>query len=562
MTKFKYIILATLSAAGLSACSMLGSLDDLEFEYVRTDENVITDAASAENQLAGVYTQWKPFNVSTFFTLQSLRSGTIQTTNIAGYPEFRNNEITDTNEATEKFYTNLYLIINSANSLIAALDAHPDVSGLSPERRKEIFGEAYFNKALAEYYLLCTFGEFYDMNSKYGIVIWNEPVRKTEARKRSTVADSYRTILDDLEVAMQAPLAPAVGHAGRHAAQALKAKVLLCMQEYPEAADVAGELIAENDAALEEEFLAPFRNPYGSPEILFDLYCTYPNASLGNQYNVNYSTPGEPLKALADELVGAPDDGTLSTLNYMSYYNWIVEQIAQDPAVEEAFITYVNDMNFGYTSYTTIQDIFDEYLMYEMSEDEIKEMVIGPYVEFYIMDMGIETEIAPSECNASGYDYRYILTYDPVVVEGKSNMSKYVFGDYESGPSNTIFLLRMADVYYVKAEAEARQGGAEHLAAARTALARVLQRARYDREYVDGIADDDLVSTIMKHRYMENFTENQDDYFDQVRAFKIDGRNFCDNPLVAAGKTLIAPVPRPALSGNALLEQIPNNNQQ
>ena len=66
----------------------------------------------------------------------------------------------------------------------------------------------------------------------------------------------------------------------------------------------------------------------------------------------------------------------------------------------------------------------------------------------------------------------------------------------------------------------------------------------------------------MKHRYMENFTENQDDYFDQVRAFMLDGKNFCNNSLVAAGRTLIAPVPRAAISGNGLLEQLPAKSNE
>lgn len=561
MMKIKYTALALLSAAVLSSCSLLGSLDDLEFEYVRTDDNIITDATSAESQLAGVYTQWKHFNVSTFFTLQSMRSGTIQTVNIAGYTEFRTNQITDTNDATEKFYTNLYLIINSANSFIASLNARPEVTGLSPERRKEMLGEAYFNKALAEYYLLCTFGEFYDMESEYGIVIWNEPVRKTEARKRSSVADSYQTILDDLEAAMQAPAAPAVGHAGLYAAQALKAKVLLCMQRYPEAAEVAGALIEANDSALESDFLAPFRNPYGSKEILFDLYCYYPNSSLGNQYNVYYSTPGQTLTELADELVGEVGDGVLSTPDYLSYYTWISEQAALDPSLEEAFVAYVNDLYYGMPYFSSIQSMYDEYLMYGMSDDDVK-MVIGMDVQAYVETTGIETGIAPTECNAMGYDYRYIQTYDPVLREGESNMSKYIYGDYTSGPSNTIFFLRMADVYYVKAEAEARQGGSAHLDAARTALERVLERAQYGRDYIDAIPDEALVATIMKHRYMENFTENQDDYFDQVRAFMLDGKNFCNNSLVAAGRTLIAPVPRAAISGNGLLEQLPAKSNE
>lgn len=553
MKTLKHLILIMISAAGLASCSMLGSLDDLEFEYVRTDENIITDAASAENQLAGVYSQWKPFNVSTFFALQSLRSGSIMTINIDGYTEFQSNQITDTNNATEKFYTNLYLIINSANSLVAALDARPEIKGLSETRRAEIRAEAYFNKALAEYYLLCTFGEFYDLDSKYGIVIWNEPVRGTVARARESVAGSYAAILADLEAALQVPATPALGHAGLNAVRALQAKVLLCMQDYPEAARVAGELITANDAALESDFLAPFANPYGSAENLFNLYCTYPEAPLDNQYAGYYDEPGEVVTALADELVGDAQDGQLSTPNYLSYYTWMTELIAADPSQEELFIAFINEMY--YAAYTSIQSMLDEYIMWGMPEEEAK-TALGADIQFYVMENGIEPGIAPTEYNASGYDYRYIQTYDPVLKQGEGAMSKYIYNDYNAGPNNTIFLLRMADVYYIKAEAEARQGG-EHLAAARDALARVLERAHYDRDYVDGIADDRLIEMIHKHRYMENFTENQDDYFDQVRAFKLDGRNFCSNSRIAEGRSLIAPLPRAALGGNNLLEQLP-----
>lgn len=552
MKNFPIFILILLAAAGLPSCSMLGSLDDLEFEYVRTDEDIITDAASAENQLAGVYSQWKPFNVATFFTLQSLRSGAILTTNIDGYTEIQSNQITDANNATEKVYTNLYLIINSANSLIAALDQRPEVKGLTDARRQEMRAEAFFNKALAEYYLLCTFGEFYDPDSKYGIVIWNEPVRETVARPRSTVADSYAAILRDLEEALKAPLTPATGHAGRYAAQALQAKVLLYMQEYPEAARVAGELIAANDAALEADFLAPFANPYGSAENLFNLYCTYPEAPLGTQYIGYYNSPGDVVTALADELVGDVGDGMLSTPDYMAYYTWLTDLVAEDPSQEELFIAFINEMY--YAAYTSIQSMLDEYIGWGTPEEEAKVM-LGMDIQLYVDENKIETGIA-TECNATGYDYRYIQAYDPVLVQGESGMSKYIYNDYTAGPNNTIFLLRMADVYYVKAEAEARQG-ADHYAAARDALARVLERAHYDRAYVDAIADDRLIEMIHKHRYMENFTENQDDYFDQVRAFKLDGRNFCTNSRIADGKSLIAPLPRTALAGNNLLEQLP-----
>lgn len=554
--KSSYKIAVFLLTLVLASCSMLGSLDDLEIEYVQTDETVISDAASAENQLAGIYTGWKNFGVSTFFSNQAVRAGVTANSQIVGRNQFLINVLEETNQSLENFYTGMYFIINNANSFIAALQK-ADLQDLSDARRNEMLGEAYFMKALSEYYLLMTFGEFYDLTSRFGIVIWNEPVRSNTPRARSSVKDSYMTILEDLEKAETAPVEPALGHAGKYAVMALRAKVELSMQDYPAAAKTAGDLIAANDAALEADFLAPFGNPYGSTEQLFNLYCTYPNATQSNSYSTFYSRPGAPLTALADQLVGDPDDGHFSEVDSQMYFDWLAEGTNEQDMV--AFINAMYEEFFGPDYYGSVQDILDEYMGPEeepyMTEEEAKAAVAEEFIGPYAETVGKVFEV---EFNGEGYDYRYLQTYDPVLIQGECKMSKYIYNDYPevAGPSNSIFLLRMADVYYVKAEAEARQGGS-HLAAARTALARVLERAKYDEPYIYGIPDNQLVQTIMKHRMMENFGENQDDYFDQVRALKLDGANFCPNPLVAAGKTLIAPVPRAARAGNNLLEQLP-----
>lgn len=548
--KLRYKILASLLTVGLASCSMLGSLDDLEIEYVQTDETVISDAASAENLLAGIYTGWKTFGVSTFFANQAVRAGVMPFSQIIGSEEFVINSLEETNQSLENFYTGMYFIINNANSFIAALEK-ADPNDLSDARYDEMLGEAFFMKALSEYYLLCTFGEFYDLNSKYGIVVWNEPVRSNTPRARSSVKDSYDTILGDLEKAGAAPVVPARGHAGRYAVMALKAKVLLCMQDYAGAAEVAGDLIAENDYALEDDFLLPFANPYSSTEHLFNLYCTYPNASQSNFYSNYYNNPGYTLTALADELVGEPDDGMLSEFDADSYFEWLDEDVAN----MSGFLAFMGDMMGDPDIFPTIEDLIGFYMDMGFAEEEAKPAIAESISEYMGM-MGLDPlPAAPAE----GYDWRYIQTYDKQELQGENSMSKYIYSDWPetAGPSNSIFLLRMADVYYVKAEAEARLGGGSHLSAARTALARVLERAQYTEQDVAAIADAELVATIMKHRYMENFGENMDDYFDQVRALKIDGTNFCDNPLVATGKTLIAPVPRAARAGNDLLEQLP-----
>ena len=546
MKTHRYISAVAGIALAFTSCSLIGSLDDLRIDYVYTDETVISDAASAENALAGIYASWKSFGNCAFFTNQALRAGTIRYANIVGYDEFQINQLTDDNTSLEQFYTGQYFIINGANSFIEALGDGRQITGLSDERKEEMLSEAYFLKALSEHYLLCTFGQFYDQTSEYGIVIPDGPVRESITKARSTVADSYDVILSDLDKAMNAPEYPAVGHAGRYAVMLLRAKVLLNAGRYQDAALTAGNLIQAKDADLAGSFLDPFAAPYESSEILFDLYCTYPESTLGSDaYSYYYSSPGDVLTDLADSIDGVPGDGATSSVSNEDVEAWLAEGTN-----EQEIIAYINEMNMGFTSYTSFQDIVDEYVSYGFSEAEAYEYAIQDIISYAEL-MGVEFEGS----GWTGYDSRYIQTYSNP--HGSNGISKYIYPQFVSGPSNTIFLLRLADAYYIKAEAEARQGGS-HYADARDALARVIERAGYDRDYVDAIPDDQLVRTIMQHRFMENFTENMDDYYDQVRALILDGENFCSNDgCVSLTNTLVAPVPRTALAGNNLLEQLP-----
>ena len=546
MKTHRYISAVAGIALAFTSCSLIGSLDDLKIDYVYTDETVISDAASAENVLAGIYASWKSFGNCAFFTNQALRAGTIRYANIVGYDEFQINQLTDDNTSLEQFYTGQYFIINGANSFIEALCDGRQITGLSDERKEEMLSEAYFLKALSEHYLLCTFGQFYDQTSEYGIVIPDGPVRESITKARSTVADSYDVILSDLDKAVNAPEYPAVGHAGRYAVMLLRAKVLLNAGRYQDAALTAGNLIQAKDADLAGSFLEPFAAPYESSEILFDLYCTYPESTLGSDsYSYYYSSPGDVLTDLADSIDGVPGDGATSSVSNEDVASWLAEGTN-----EQDIIAYINEMNMGFTSYTSFQDIVDEYVSYGFSEADAYEYAIQEIISYAEL-MGVEFEGS----GWTGYDSRYIQTYSNP--QGSNGISKYIYPQFVSGPSNTIFLLRLADAYYIKAEAEARQGES-HYADARDALARVIERAGYDRDYVDAIPADQLVRTIMQHRFMENFTENMDDYYDQVRALILDGENFCSNDgCVSLTNTLVAPVPRTAIAGNNLLEQLP-----
>ena len=66
MKHIRYQFLALLSASALTftSCDLIGSIDDMEPDHVVTDLNYITDAASAQTALNGVYASWRSTGVS------------------------------------------------------------------------------------------------------------------------------------------------------------------------------------------------------------------------------------------------------------------------------------------------------------------------------------------------------------------------------------------------------------------------------------------------------------------------------------------------------------------
>lgn len=480
--KLKYSLFILCSSAVLSSCNMLGSIDDIKPENVLTDGNAITDANSAEMLCGGIYGSWKSFSIASIRPAMFCLTGCLNNNGVGGGKQFIKNELQDDNTLVKGYYQSLYNVINHTTSLIANLkDAHP--TGLSETRKAEILSEAYFNKAYAELALLRSFGEFWNTNSEYGIVLYEKPVRDNIAKARSSVSDSYAMILDDLKKAENAPDYTGISYyANKLSVKALRARVLLCMGNFSEAANVADEMISEGEAqglVLEENYLTIFEQCFSSPELLFSLYTSYPLQTI-TEVDMQFKTYGwkknNTVAKIADELIGEQNDGDFFTGE------------GYDPRFASTFIT-------------------------TMEED--------PY----------SGEVNPAY-----------------------SMNKYLFGEY-SDPSDTYYLMRLAEVYLIKAEANARIGTTSSMQIARDALKIITDRAGYDEDYVDGIADNDLLTMIFKHKYMELCGENYEEWFDMVRYHMLDGMNITQ--YVASDHNLIMPIPREAMAGNNLLKQNP-----
>lgn len=469
--QIKNILFTAILGLSATSCNLLGPVSDIEPDYVLTDENVITNAQSAEYLLNGIYTTYRTREFSASRTAMLLMSGTLKDSDVDGSASFARNEVRIETITVQQYYTSLYFIINQANSLISGL-ANTNPQGLSAERKAEILGEAYFHKAFAETMLLRSFGEFWDVKSKYGIILYNEPVRKNESQKsRSSVNDTYTQILADLEQAAKAP-----GYEGKAyrisklAVKALKVRVMLYMNNYPEASRLAQEVINEaqqSGISLESNYLDIFAQGFSSKELFFAPYASYPleivEANITDQISRGI---GETVTRIADELNGQANDGKPET--------------------------------------------------------------------------------------GEGYDSRYAQTFENS--GGQIKINKYVCNSVETGDNNTIYFMRLAEMYLIKAEADARRNQPKE---ARAALKFITDRAGYDENYVNTIADKDLLLAIFRHKYMELFAENNEEWYDMVRYSVLDKTDFVSLKYATSMRNLVLPIPAQAISGNNKLEQNP-----
>lgn len=168
-------------------------------------------------------------------------------------------------------------------------------------------------------------------------------------------------------------------------------------------------------------------------------------------------------------------------------------------------------------------------------------------------------EIAKNIDTENNIDSRYQYAYvDPSIVSDY-NTNKYPLKEGNTDV-NSYYFMRLAEVYYIKAEAEARLGTSTGYTEARKALKTVIERAGYDEEYVDAISDANLLGMILKHKLMDLNAENFEEWFDLVRYHReggFEGWSADELAVLPKFSYLLLPIPRNAIGGNNLLEQNP-----
>lgn len=283
--KYNIYIVACLFLVSLTSCDLTQDLDEYEPIYSLPAETAIADESSAELALTGVYAilQQKdganPYNSILGSSLSGVDTGGFPPVLTAEDQSILKNSPITTGRKISSIYSGQYVMINRANWVINGVEKLTDNDFINDNRRLEIIGEAKILRALAHFNLLRVFGQFYDINSAYGINVRLEPAKDANPQPRISVGATYDAILKDLDegIAM-APGLRKKYFVNKAFAKGLKAKVLLYMGKYNEAAALADDVIKNSgaDFALETDFTKLFDhstiNTLDNKEALFEVY--------------------------------------------------------------------------------------------------------------------------------------------------------------------------------------------------------------------------------------------------------------------------------------------------
>lgn len=479
--KTKFINLTCiLFALLLSSCG----LDDVDVNNQGDilEEFLVQDEASAKAVLNRVYNSFRNSEIVRFSGALMV-SGTEQSIagDRLGITGFDSNNI-QTGEVTvsDNIFPRLFYSINTSNYLITQVEAGKAGNKISKDTKNEILGEAKTLRAFARFMLLRAYGQFYDINSKYGIIISNNPVKAKDQLPRSSVKESYNAIVEDLTFAINNNAATKEHmYVTQTTAKALLAKVFLYQKEYKKAQTLANEVITANTGGygLEGKYSDIYAKRWKSSEVLFAPF----------------------VDGGSESLIGDPSDYGDTVLQPTGFFRNVADQQIQDQP----------------------GDAFS---------------------------------------NFEGYDPRFIFSYKRP--EGKPNDKNFKYSlSFDEG--NTIYYMRLAEVYLIYAEAYVRNTENNNYSEAINAVNTIRNRANtgIDTTPIKPIAQNltkaDLLQKIREEKMLELFLETGETWFDIVRYIDLGDLNFNIKESLTKKEQLTFPIPLRAMEGNRNLIQNP-----
>ena len=448
------------------------SIDDIEPQNQLTQENTIRDEVSAQQVLNGVYDLGRDFNISNFpLYLAAYGNEGIISGALTGGNGFNTNQVPTNNVFLSNVYNSYYKIINSANFLIKGLE-DGKAKGISEKRKNEMISEAKFQRAFTYFNLLRYFGQFYDLNSIYGVVLRKDFSTELTAIPRNSVQEVYDFIKEDLKFAAKnGPENIAHYYTGKIAAKALLAKVELYTGNYIDAATFANQVINNTEGyALEANYASIFNNSFNSSEVIFAPFASSGQEGGTTMDLISRTTFSENLKTTADAQVGTANDGDLSGA-------------------------------------------------------------------------------------VTNYDPRFSFAYSDAT-KGVNTQGKYPFISSASSQNNTLYHLRLAKVYLIHAEAEARKTGGS-LTVALGSLNAIRNRVSITPKALSNKAT--LLEDIRQEKLLELFFENGESWFDLVRFNNLGDLTIASKKAtITTERQLVLPIPTQVIVGNNNVSQNPD----
>lgn len=367
--KYTYIKISALLIIVISLTSC--AIDDIKPQNALVEDTVIRDETSALAVINRMYTMYRDGQSGGFpsnsprFTSGLSAAG--QETQFTGPSPFGDNNVIPTNGTIQSVYQREYAIINLANFFIELVEKGD--ANVDEVRKNEMLAEARFFRGYAHFNLLRVFGQFYDRNSEYGIVVSTTPYRGAEERPRNTVEETYNLVVSDLQFATDN------GVNGRQhfyisatTAKAALAKVQLYMGEFALASTNALSVINNTDGyALALDYNSIFNTKFGTETLLAPFTGDNTEGDISPQgvsrYFTTSSLPSNYFKTLADDQDGVSGDGSIdNTTGYDPRYSFVFSSPDRNPKYP------FDGTTFGQGNTVNILRMAEMYLIYAEAE--------------------------------------------------------------------------------------------------------------------------------------------------------------------------------------------------
>ena len=276
-------IIIVILGLGIASCS---DFLDLYPETSLNESNFYKSDNEFVLLVSGAYIPMRNYERQNHWYITELKSDNLrlQSSHLAGWLDvdvLESFQATSGNTIYESFWNTSYNGIYRCNTTIEAIQNSSHVWS-NAKLKSRTLGEAYFLRALYYFHLARQFG---------GVPLVLKRVPGVDAIdiKRSTVDDTYKQIIADLEAAIehlsQASDVEEKGRANKGAAQALLGKVYLTIKNYAAAETQLGAVIRSGQFRLRDKYAEVFTPAVKDyTETLFSIQYSESTSDLSNNF--------------------------------------------------------------------------------------------------------------------------------------------------------------------------------------------------------------------------------------------------------------------------------------